>query len=220
MNIDGNKKSIASSLTSRLSIALACVFPYGDTASETTQLRRARRDDARNARWWHCRRGRHMHPTCLRVVAALLCVPASAQFGNLEVKWQMDESTGSKDATPSMGPPEPKAKLDGQTRASNLHGLSSEGLEGIVTSFGLSCETCTNTGHWISRVRSGGAHMARTRGRVRMIPTFFLAPHPVCVPLQSSRCSCASSSRTSKSADSNATSACSVSSTPCQKSSP
>lgn len=97
-----------------------------------------------------------MRPTCLRVLAALLCAPASAQFGNLEVKWQMDESSGSKDATPSMGPPEPKGKLDGQTRATNLRGLSSEGLEGIVKSFGLSCDTCTNAGHWISRVRSGG----------------------------------------------------------------
>ena len=80
----------------------------------------------------------------------------SFTFGNLEVKWQMDESSGSKDATPSMGPPEPKGKLDGQTRATNLRGLSSEGLEGIVKSFGLSCDTCTNAGHWISRVRSGG----------------------------------------------------------------
>jgi hypothetical protein len=103
--------------------------------------------------------------TCAAVVATmrvlgalLLCASASAQFGNLEVKWQMDESTGSKDATPSMGPPEPKGKLDGQTRATNLRGLSSEGLEGIVKSFGLSCDTCTNAGHWISRVRSGGAH--------------------------------------------------------------
>ena len=94
----------------------------------------------------------------MRVGALLLCASASAQFGNLEVKWQMDESTGSKDATPSMGPPEPKGKLDGQTRATNLRGLSSEGLEGIVKSFGLSCDTCTNAGHWISRVRSGGAH--------------------------------------------------------------
>ena len=55
----------------------------------------------------------------MRVGALLLCASASAQFGNLEVKWQMDESTGSKDATPSMGPPEPKGKLDGQTRATN-----------------------------------------------------------------------------------------------------
>lgn len=94
----------------------------------------------------------------MRVLGLLLCASASAQFGNLEVKWQMDESTGSKDATPSMGPPEPKGKLDGQTRATNLRGLSSEGLEGIVKSFGLSCDTCTNAGHWISRVRSGGAH--------------------------------------------------------------
>ena len=68
----------------------------------------------------------------------------------------MDET--SKDAVPSMGPPEPKGKLDGQNRATNLQGLSSEGLEGIVKSFGLSCDTCTNAGHWISRVRSGGAH--------------------------------------------------------------
>ena len=67
----------------------------------------------------------------------------------------MDEA--SKDAVPSMGPPEPRGKLDGQNRATNLQGLSSEGLEGIVKSFGLSCDTCTNTGHWISRVRSGGA---------------------------------------------------------------
>ena len=68
----------------------------------------------------------------------------------------MDET--SKDAVPSMGPPEPKGKLDGQNRATNLQGLSSEGLEGIVKSFGLSCDTCTSAGHWISRVRSGGAH--------------------------------------------------------------
>ena len=95
--------------------------------------------------------------SCTRLAALLLCAPVSAQFGNLEVKWQMDETTGSKDAVPSMGPPEPRGKLDGQNRATNLQGLSSEGLEGIVKSFGLSCDTCTNTGHWISRVRSGGA---------------------------------------------------------------
>ena len=90
-----------------------------------------------------------------RLMSLLLCAPVSAQFGNLEVKWQMDEA--SKDAVPSMGPPEPRGKLDGQNRATNLQGLSSEGLEGIVKSFGLSCDTCTNAGHWISRVRSGGA---------------------------------------------------------------
>jgi hypothetical protein len=96
--------------------------------------------------------------TWTRLAALLLCAPVSAQFGNLEVKWQKDET--SKDAVPSMGPPEPEGRLDGQNRATNLQGLSSEGLEGIVKSFGLSCDTCTNAGHWISRVRSGGAHVA------------------------------------------------------------
>ena len=99
-----------------------------------------------------------------RLAALLLCAPVSAQFGNLEVKWQMDET--SKDAVPSMGPPEPKGKLDGQNRATNLQGLSSEGLEGIVKSFGLSCATCTNAGHWISRVRSAGARGCNMAGLV------------------------------------------------------
>ena len=162
------------------------------------------------------------HPSCSqhlafmvvsRVLAVLLCAPASAQFGNLEVKWQMDDSTGSKDATPSMGPPEPKAKLDGQTRATNLRGLSSEGLEGIVKSFGLSCDTCTNAGHWISRVRSGGANRLGLEW-----PCAFMRPMPSRAPSQCSRCSCASSSHTSKSADSSATNAYSASGMPCQKS--
>ena len=116
---------------------------------------------------WNCRadlrdadeqRFRATMATWTRLAALLLCAPVSAQFGNLEVKWQKDET--SKDAVPSMGPPEPEGRLDGQNRATNLQGLSSEGLEGIVKSFGLSCDTCTNAGHWISRVRSGGAHVA------------------------------------------------------------
>ena len=146
-----------------------------------------------------------------RLAALLLCAPVSAQFGNLEVKWQMDET--SKDAVPSMGPPEPKGVLDGQNRATNLQGLSSEGLEGIVKSFGLSCATCTNAGHWISRVRSAGARGCNSwRDSWRDTDT-------LPAPSQSSRCSCASSSRTSKSAGSSATNACSASDTPCHKSS-
>ena len=86
----------------------------------------------------------------------LLFGSAHAQFGNLEVKWQADASTGSKDARPSMGTPELMAKPDGKTRSTNLRSLTNERLEGIVTEFGLSCDLCTNAGHWISRVRSGG----------------------------------------------------------------
>ena len=64
-------------------------------------------------------------------ICLLLCAPAAAQFGNLEVKWATDESTGSKDAMPSMGKPEVVAKPDGQTRSTNLRSLTNERLSGI-----------------------------------------------------------------------------------------
>ena len=81
---------------------------------------------------------------------------ASAQFGNLVVKWQTDETTGSKDAVPQMGSERPPPKADGRTRTTNLGSLSTDRLQGIIDSFGLSCDTCSTQGHWISRVRAGG----------------------------------------------------------------
>ena len=64
-------------------------------------------------------------------ICLLLCARAAAQFGNLEVKWATDESTGSKDAMPSMGKPDVVAKPDGQTRSTNLRSLTNERLSGI-----------------------------------------------------------------------------------------
>ena len=79
---------------------------------------------------------------------------SSAQFGNLNVQWAQDEANGGSDAKPHMANDQP-AQLDGLTRVSGLNGLSQTRLEEIVESFSLKCDTCTTTGHWISRVRSG-----------------------------------------------------------------
>ena len=81
-----------------------------------------------------------------------------AQFGNLNVQWAQDEANGGNDATPHMANDQP-AQLDGLTRVSGLSGLSQARLEEIVESFSLKCDTCSTTGHWISRVRSGVLEM-------------------------------------------------------------
>ena len=83
---------------------------------------------------------------------------STAQFGNLNVQWAQDEANGGSDATPRMANDQP-ARLDGLTRVSGLDALSQARLEEIVEAFSLQCETCSTTGHWISRVRSGVLEM-------------------------------------------------------------
>ena len=91
---------------------------------------------------------------------------ADAQFGNLNVQWAQDEASGSKDAAPRMAN-EKVAKQDGLTRRDGLATLGRARLEEIVKQFSLRCETCTTDGHWISRIRSGGAHLPQRRPPAR-----------------------------------------------------
>ena len=69
---------------------------------------------------------------------------------NLNVEWQVE---ASGDTTPLVKDQlaDPKVKPD--ARLNNLFGLNTEALSAIVTSFGGTCDTCSTTGHWVSKVR-------------------------------------------------------------------
>ena len=82
----------------------------------------------------------------LLLVAIARCV--AGQFGNLRVTW----SDGGVAAVAQDSPVREAPAQD--SRQVNLLSMSSEQLSAIVNSFGTSCDTCSTTGHWISKVRS------------------------------------------------------------------
>ena len=87
------------------------------------------------------------------LVSSLLAMVAA--FGNLDVSWMADTSSGSDAKAPTVGSEKTLKnwKPTPEVRRSNLESLSVEELTGILSAMGGSCTTCTVSGHWISKVR-------------------------------------------------------------------
>ena len=84
---------------------------------------------------------------------AVLCLAAVARAGmNVNVEWQVEEGGATTPLVKDQElvkdhKPKPDARLN------NLLNLDTDALTAIVTSFGGTCDTCSTTGHWISKVR-------------------------------------------------------------------
>ena len=87
-------------------------------------------------------------------LAAALVASASA-FGNLDVSWMADSKSGSEAKAPTVAADKTRKnwKPTSEMRRSNLESLSVEALTGIVAAMGASCDTCSTSRHWVSKVR-------------------------------------------------------------------
>lgn len=93
--------------------------------------------------------------SCKVFVLLLQASASRAQFGNLNVQWDKEATTGGTTAQPRLASEalrEYKASPDVRRQA--LPELSSDKLQAIVSGFaGASCAHCTTQPHWVSRVR-------------------------------------------------------------------
>ena len=87
----------------------------------------------------------------LTFVAAV--VMAAHSFGNLDVAWTADGSSGASKPHVTADKTIKDWKPTREVRKSNLEGLTGEALMNIVTEMGRSCDTCVSIGHWASKVR-------------------------------------------------------------------
>ena len=87
-------------------------------------------------------------------LATALVASASA-FGNLDVSWMADGKSGSEAKAPTVAADKTRKnwKPTPEMRRSNLESMSVEALSGMVTAMGASCDTCTTSRHWVSKVR-------------------------------------------------------------------
>ena len=86
-------------------------------------------------------------------LVCLLATSASAQFGNLEVKWD-SSSAGSHPRVEGSSGRSQEGSSPEDERRRGLPDLPIAALKEIVAGLGASCDACTTHGHWVSRVRS------------------------------------------------------------------
>ena len=91
----------------------------------------------------------------LRLCLACALVAPACAFGNLDVNWMADASGGSDEKAPTVAADKTikNWKPTPELRRHNLESMPVEDLTGIVTAMGASCETCTTSRHWVSKVR-------------------------------------------------------------------
>ena len=92
-------------------------------------------------------------PSLMLTFLAATLVAATHSFGNLDVNWMADGTTGSTQPHVAADKTIKDWKPTREVRKRNLEGLSIDTLTNIVTEMGSSCETCASTPHWTSKVR-------------------------------------------------------------------
>ena len=82
---------------------------------------------------------------------------AYAQFGNIEVKWDSQQTTGGSSGQRPRVATEPRLREFAPPEDVRRRGLAELPLETLmetVTSLGTECSECSTRGHWVSAVRS------------------------------------------------------------------